>query len=146
MCFITFISMKSSGIMLLMLPLYPCCGCRSVKVFYVCIISTCCVFFLLQRQPMLFFEILQFLFSCCILTLSWKISASTSKRTRKYSLLRSQKCTTASGTKTSEQFAPLLCHLHNRWHADGCYGRSAGIPGIYLQCAAHKCVPGTVVW
>lgn len=102
-----------------------------------------CVFSLTKRQSILYFKILQFLFSCYILTLSWKISTSTSKRTRTYSLLRSQKRTIASGMKTGEQFAPLLCHLHNRWHTDGCYGRSAGIPGIYLLRAAHKCVPAT---
>lgn len=40
----------------LMLPRYPCCGCRSFNAFYVCIISTRCVFFsFYKRQPMLFF-------------------------------------------------------------------------------------------
>lgn len=55
MCFITisffFFLMKSSGILLLMLSRYPCCGCRSFNAFYVCIISTC--FFLLQKAAKL---------------------------------------------------------------------------------------------
>lgn len=55
--------MKSSAILLLMLPRYSCCGSRSFKVFYVWIISTCCVFFLLQMAatvPTIFIELLHY--------------------------------------------------------------------------------------